>query len=51
MLGGGFLALFCVTFGALGIYGFLQSSNGEVEPVVWGMVIMGPSPSLRCPGG
>jgi hypothetical protein len=40
LLGGGFLALFCVTLGALGIYGFLQSSHGEVEPVFWGIVIV-----------
>lgn len=39
LLGGGFLALFCVTLGMLGIYGFLQSSHGEVEPVFWGIVI------------
>ncbi|MCF7751415.1 hypothetical protein KQ945_11690 [Bacillus subtilis subsp. subtilis] len=40
LMGGGFLALFCVTLGTLGIYGFLQSSHGEVEPVFWGIVIM-----------
>lgn len=40
LLGGGFLAVFCVTLGALGIHGFLQSSHGEVAPVFWGIVIM-----------
>lgn len=40
LMGGGFFALFCVTLGSLGIYGFLQSSHGEVKPVFWAIVIM-----------
>lgn len=40
VLGGGFLVVFCVVLGGAGIYGFLQSSQGQVAPVFWALVIM-----------